>query len=156
MVHVGMQAGGDVMINQHGCMDDQCMKLSSIFVGQRRSHFSSRFYHHLELISQSIKPTAERSSYIFHDSSITRDPSPANTPNMIISVFRLSKNTSDLTVSPVVGNQVCLTKLARGDGAPIFFSSLNSKFPQVPDRLQSVRSSNLPECRQTDIPKSGI
>ena len=32
------------------------------------------FYRHLELNSQSIKPTVERLSYIFHDSSISRDP----------------------------------------------------------------------------------
>ncbi len=29
---------------------------------------------HLEIISQSIKPTVERLSYILHDSSISRDP----------------------------------------------------------------------------------
>ena len=32
------------------------------------------FYHHPEIISQSIKPTVERLSYIFRDSSISRDP----------------------------------------------------------------------------------
>ena len=71
---VGMQACGDDMIGQHGCMGDQCMKLSSIFVGQKRFPLLFFFYHHLELNSQSIKPTVERLSYIFHDSSISRDP----------------------------------------------------------------------------------
>ena len=62
------------MIGQHGCMGDQCMKLSRIFVGQRRFLLLFFFYHHLELNSQSIKPTFEQLSYIFHDSSISRDP----------------------------------------------------------------------------------
>ena len=35
---------------------------------------STCFYHHLELNSQSIKPTVDRLYYIFHDSSISRDP----------------------------------------------------------------------------------
>ena len=43
--------------------------------GKADSHFSySCHYHHLEIISQSIKPTVERLSYILHDSSISRDP----------------------------------------------------------------------------------
>ena len=53
---------------------DQCMKLSRIFVGQRRFPLLLFFHHHLELNSQSIKPTVEQLSYIFHDSSISRDP----------------------------------------------------------------------------------
>ena len=71
---VGMQACGDVMIGQHGCTGDQCMKLSRIFVGQRRFPLLFFFYHHLEIINQSIKPTVERLSYILHDSFISRDP----------------------------------------------------------------------------------
>ena len=35
-------------------------------------------YRRLELNNQSIKPTVERVSYIFYDSSIIRWPSPAN------------------------------------------------------------------------------
>ena len=68
---VGMQGCGDVMIVSMG---DQCMKLSCIFVGQRRFPLLFVFYHHLEIITQSIKSTVERLSYIFHDSSISRDP----------------------------------------------------------------------------------
>ena len=69
-----MQACGDVMIGQHGCTGDQCMKLSRIFVGQRRFPLLFFYHHHLEIINQSIKPTVERLSYILHDSSISRDP----------------------------------------------------------------------------------
>ncbi len=69
-----MQACDDVMIGQHGCTGDQCMKLSRIFVGQKRFPLLFFFYHHhLEIISQSIKPTVERLSYFLHDSSISRD-----------------------------------------------------------------------------------
>ena len=62
------------MIGQHGCMGDQCMKLSRIFVGQRRFPLLFFFYHHLELNSQSIKLKAERLSHISHNSFIGRDP----------------------------------------------------------------------------------
>ena len=54
-------------------LGDQCMKLSRIFVGQSRLLFLFLLYHHLEIISQSVKPTIERLSYVFHDSSISRD-----------------------------------------------------------------------------------
>ena len=50
-------------------------KARRIFVGQRR--FPLLFllhHHHLELNSQTIKPTVTRLSYILHDSSISRDP----------------------------------------------------------------------------------
>ena len=51
------------------------MKLSRILWDKGDSHFSSScFYHHLEIVSQSIKPTVEQLSYILHDSSISRDP----------------------------------------------------------------------------------
>ncbi len=50
------------------------MKLSRIFAGQRRFPLLFFFYHHLEIIIQSIKPTVERLSYILHGSSISRDP----------------------------------------------------------------------------------
>ncbi len=73
-ISVGMQACGDVMIGQHGCTGDQCMKLSLIFVGQSRFPLLFFYHHHLEIISQSIKPTVERLSYILHDSSISRGP----------------------------------------------------------------------------------
>ena len=55
-------------------MGDQRMNLSRIFGGQGRFPLLFFLYHHLEIISQSIKPTVERLSYIFHDSSISRDP----------------------------------------------------------------------------------
>ena len=67
-----MQACGDVMIGHrwrsvHEAIPHICGAKAiptSLLV----------FYHHLELNSQSIKPTVERLSYIFHDSSISRDP----------------------------------------------------------------------------------
>ena len=46
-----------------------------IFVGQRWFPLLFLLHHHrLELNNQSIKPTVERLTYIFHDSSISRDP----------------------------------------------------------------------------------
>ena len=63
---VGIQAGGDVMIGQHG------RSVHDIFVGQRRFPLPFLFYHHLEINNQSIKPTVERLTYFIHNSPIIR------------------------------------------------------------------------------------
>ena len=55
-------------------MGDQCMKPSRIFVGQRRFPLLFLFYHHLESNSQSNQQLSDYLIYIFHDSSISRDP----------------------------------------------------------------------------------
>ena len=57
-------------------------------VGQRRFPLLFLFYHHLEIISRSIKPTVERLSYIFYDSSIIRDPQLLAGSMQIASKFR--------------------------------------------------------------------
>lgn len=48
---------------------------------QDNSYFSSSCHYHLEIIIQSIKPTAKRLSYIIHDSFISRDPHMLTTRN---------------------------------------------------------------------------
>ena len=55
-------------------MGDRCLRLSRIFVKQRWFPFLFLFYHHIEIISQSINPMVERLSYISHDSSISHAP----------------------------------------------------------------------------------
>lgn len=50
-INLGMQACGDAMIGQHGCIGDQCIKLSRLFVGQRRFSLLLCFHHHLKIIS---------------------------------------------------------------------------------------------------------
>ena len=49
----------------------QCMSYARIFCD---SHISFFFFAHLGIINLSIKPTIERLSHIFHDSSISREP----------------------------------------------------------------------------------
>ena len=68
---VGMQACGDVMIGQHGRSVHEA--IPHICGAKAIPTSYSCHHHHLEINSQSIKPTVERLSYILHDSSISRD-----------------------------------------------------------------------------------
>lgn len=52
LLEIWMQACGDVMIGQHGCMSNPYMKLSHIFVRQRQFPLLFIFYHHLEFNNQ--------------------------------------------------------------------------------------------------------
>ena len=65
-----------------------CMGESRIFVGQRRFSLLFLFSSYLEIIGESTKPTVERLSYIFHDSSISRD-SHLLTINSALEIFSL-------------------------------------------------------------------
>ena len=67
-----MQARGDVMIGQHGRSVHEA--IPHICGAKAIPTSYSCHHHHLEINSQSIKPTVERLSYILHDSSISRDP----------------------------------------------------------------------------------
>ena len=69
---VGMQACGDVMIGQHGLSVHEA--IPHICGAKAIPTSYSCHHHHLEINSQSIKPTVERLSYILHESSISRDP----------------------------------------------------------------------------------
>ena len=65
-----MQACGEVMIGQHG----RSVHEAILHICGAKAMPTSHHHHHLEIISQSIKPTVERLSYFLHDSSISRDP----------------------------------------------------------------------------------
>ena len=68
-----MQACGNVMIGHCGRSVHEAFPH---ICGAKAipTSFLVYFHHHLELNSQSIKPTLEQLSSIFHDSSISRDP----------------------------------------------------------------------------------
>ncbi len=55
------------MIGQHGRSVHEAIVIAYLWG-------TSSVYHHLQIISQSIKPTVERLSHILHESSISRDP----------------------------------------------------------------------------------
>ena len=66
-----MQACGDVMIGLHGRSVHEAIPHTC---GAKAIPTSLFHHHYQEIISQSIKPTVKRLSYIFHDFSIRRDP----------------------------------------------------------------------------------
>ena len=71
-ITAGMQAVGDVMIGQDGPSVHEVVP--ALIVGQMRFPHHSYFILTEKIMSQFIKWTVEWLSYIFHDSSISRDP----------------------------------------------------------------------------------